>query len=131
MIDLDRSIGGRERPISLQVGPGTLRPGLVPQDIAGLRQLYIFVLPSRPHERVGRGRCGPRDTLNEFIRWCMDGVTFVAVRIASVAVPISAVQSGLQTPTSDLDPRTSRWASDDATGVTARGDVCARTATSS
>ena len=50
----------------------------------------------------------------------MDGVTSVAVRIASVAVPISAVQSGLQTLTSDLDPRTTRWASDDDTGVSAR-----------
>ena len=50
----------------------------------------------------------------------MDGVTSVAVRIASAAVLISAVQAGLQTPTSVLDPRTYRWESDDATGVTAR-----------
>ena len=35
VIDLDRSFGGLERPISLQVCPGTLRPGPVPQEIAG------------------------------------------------------------------------------------------------
>ena len=62
---------------------------------------------------------GWSDTLNEFIWWCVDGVTSVAVRIASVAAPISAVQTGLQTPTSDLDLKTSCWASEDATGVTA------------
>ena len=61
--------------------------------------------------------------MNEFIRWCMDGVTSVAVRIASVDVLISAVQPGLQTLTSDLDPRTYRWESDDATGVTARVEL--------
>ena len=69
------------------------------------------------------GRIGGRDTLNEVIRWCMDGVTSVAVRIASVAVPISAVQSGLQTLTSDLDPRTTCWASGDDTGVSARVEM--------
>ena len=68
-------------------------------------------------------RIGGRDSLNEFIRWCMDGVTSVAVRIASVDVLISAVQPGLQTLTSDLDPRTSRWASGDATGVSARVEL--------
>ena len=61
--------------------------------------------------------------MNEFIRWCVDGVTSVAVRIASVAAPISAVQARLQTPTSVLDPRTYRWESDDATGVTARVEL--------
>ena len=61
--------------------------------------------------------------MNEFIWWCVDGVTSVAVRIASAAVLISVVQASLQTLTSDSDPRTSRWESDDATNVTARVEL--------